>query len=79
MSQIMSKQRYMEYHWFGADNSQTTGGVRMFTPLDAQHVGADLRIGLTEEQALLLFNLWNQGEHHRFRYWIDNPPLSERT
>jgi hypothetical protein len=37
----------------------------------AHHLGWDVEIGLSEQQALHAMNTWNRGSHHDYRYWID--------
>lgn len=63
---------YFYYHWFGAEGAEKDGGTKAFDALAFQKAGADLAVGMSELQALQICNLWNQGEHHRFRYWIQD-------
>lgn len=61
--------RYLEYHWFNSD--AVTEGVKMFSEVDHNYAGVPFGEGLTRQQALECMNLWNQGEHHRYRYWME--------
>lgn len=66
--------RYFAYHWLLADErapAAIEGGVKHFDELAFNKAGADKALGMTELQALQICNLWNQGEHHRYRYWIE--------
>ena len=64
-------QRFKAYHQYGEANGQQVHNLKEFDALAYQNQGADPLVGMTELQALRLCNTWNQGDHHCFRYWIE--------